>query len=94
MNNDRQTQTAACSVCGAPAWGNSSMCARCSVTNERPTQTAEPTWVAKEAKLAKLINLIIRDVAELERDPLRDQCPDEMRVTADELQVILEDRLS
>lgn len=39
-----------------------------------------------------LIDLIIRDVAEIERDPLLGQHPDEMRVTADELRNILEAR--
>ena len=39
-----------------------------------------------------MIDLIIRDVAEIERDPLLDQAPDEMRVTADKLRAILESR--
>jgi hypothetical protein len=41
-----------------------------------------------------IIDLIIRDVAEIERNPLPDQPDDEMRVTAEELRVILEDRLA
>lgn len=39
-----------------------------------------------------LIDLIIRDVAEIERDPLPGQSPDEMRVTENELRAILEER--
>ena len=41
---------------------------------------------------ATVIDLIIRDVAEIERDPLPGQSADEMRVTADELRAILEQR--
>lgn len=41
-----------------------------------------------------LIGLIIRDVCEIERDPLPDQPHGEMRVTVDELRMILEDRLT
>lgn len=40
-----------------------------------------------------IIDLIIRDVAEIERDPLPGQPGDEMRVTADELRAILEQRI-
>jgi hypothetical protein len=36
---------------------------------------------------------IIREVAEIERDPLPGQNPEEMRVTADELRAILENYL-
>lgn len=39
------------------------------------------------------IDLIIRDVAELEYGSYPGQPPDEMHVTADELRAILEDRL-
>ena len=41
-----------------------------------------------------LIDLIVRDVAEIERDPLPGQPDEEMRITADELRAILEDRLN
>ena len=40
----------------------------------------------------QLINLIIRDVAELERNPLPGMHEDDMLVTADELRAILETR--
>jgi hypothetical protein len=39
------------------------------------------------------INRIVRDVAEIERDPLPDQPHNEMRVTADELKAILDAHL-
>lgn len=41
----------------------------------------------------ELIGLIIRDVCELPYDPLPDLPDGEMRVTVDELRVILEERL-
>ncbi len=41
----------------------------------------------------RIIGLIIRDVGEIERDPLPEQSSDEMRVTAEELHEILSNRL-
>ena len=41
-----------------------------------------------------LMNNIIREVAEIERDPLPGQPDDEMRVTTDELRMILQERLA
>lgn len=64
-----------------------------------PTDTsALPAWAQRiqakaDAETYRIIGLIIRDVCEIERDPLPDQPHDEMRVTIGELCAILENRL-
>jgi len=54
---------------------------------------ADREFSSDRESLTAIIDLIIRDVAELDRNPLPDQLDEEMLVTVGELRAILEDRL-
>lgn len=63
-------------------------CPDCSPSPDQPSDDAP-----RDAEIDRIIGLIIRDVCEIERDPLPDQPHGEIRITVDELRMILDERL-